>query len=70
MLLNIMAKNRYSGKDIFTKLFQRNAAGIILKFLDEDTRFSEELKIMSTTPYKPFILALGDILLHKKPFFS
>jgi lycopene beta-cyclase len=70
MLLNIMAKNRYSGKDIFTKLFQKNAAGTILKFLDEDTHFSEELKIMSTTPYKPFILALGDILLHKKPLFN
>jgi lycopene beta-cyclase len=70
MLLNIMAKNRYSGKDIFTKLFQKNPAGTILKFLDEDTQFNEELKIMSTTPYKPFILALGDILLHKKPIFS
>lgn len=70
MLLNIMAKNRYSGKDIFTKLFQKNDAGTILKFLDEETHFAEELRIMSTTPYKPFILALGDILLNKKPLFN
>jgi lycopene beta-cyclase len=69
MLLNIMSKNRYSGKDIFTKLFQKNNAASILKFLDEETDFAEELKIMSTTPYKPFIFALGDILLHKKPLF-
>jgi lycopene beta-cyclase len=67
MLLNIMAKHRYSGKDIFTQLFQKNKPGTILKFLDEETHFGEELKIMSTTPYKPFIHALGDILLHKKP---
>jgi lycopene beta-cyclase len=70
MLLNIMAKNRYSGKDIFTKLFQKNDTSTILKFLDEETHFGEELKIMSTTPYKPFILALGDILLNKKPLFN
>jgi lycopene beta-cyclase len=70
MLLNIMLKKRYATKDIFTLLFQKNKPGTILKFLDEQTTFSEDLKIMSTTPYAPFLAALTDIVLHKKQVLS
>jgi lycopene beta-cyclase len=66
MLLNIMAKNRYSVKDIFTLLFKKNKASTILRFLDEQTTFAEELKIMSTTPYAPFLAALSDLIQHNK----
>jgi lycopene beta-cyclase len=66
MLLNIMAKNRHSVKDIFTVLFKKNKASSILKFLDEQTTFAEDLKIMSTTPYFPFIAALSDVFWHNK----
>lgn len=69
MLLNIMEKNRYAIKDIFTLLFSKNNTSTILKFLDEQTSLGEELKIMSTTPYVPFLSALADVLVHKnKPF--
>jgi lycopene beta-cyclase len=66
MLLNIMAKSRYATKDIFTQLFRKNKASIILRFLDEETTFTEELKIMSTTPYLPFLTALSDVFWHNK----
>lgn len=66
MLLNIMAKHRYPVKDIFTLLFRKNKASTILKFLDEQTTFAEDLKIMSTTPYLPFLASLSDVLWHNK----
>ena len=66
MLLNIMAKNRHSVKDIFTQLFKKNKASTVLRFLDEETTFAEELKIMSTTPYTPFLASLPDVLWHNK----
>ncbi len=62
MLLNVMARNRYPIKDIFTLLFQKNPPARILKFLDEDTSFAEDLKIMYSTPYAPFLAALWDVL--------
>ncbi|QHT68301.1 lycopene cyclase [Rhodocytophaga rosea] len=66
LLLNIMVKNRHSVKDIFTVLFKKNKPGTILKFLDERTTFAEDLKIMSTTPYLPFLKALSDVCWHNK----
>jgi lycopene beta-cyclase len=62
MLLNVMARNRYPIKEIFTLLFQKNPPARILKFLDEDTSFAEDLQIMSTTPYAPFLAALWDVV--------
>ncbi len=61
MLLNLMEKNRYAIREVFTHLFRDNSPGQILKFLDEETSFAEELKIMSTTPSIPFLKALTDV---------
>ncbi len=58
MLLRIMDRQRYSMKDIFTLLFRRNPPGRILKFLDEDTSFAEDLQIMASVPSFPFLQAL------------
>jgi len=67
MLLNVMAQHRYPIKDIFTLLFQKNPPAQILKFLDEDTSFAEDLRIMSTTPYGPFLSALWHVLRQRVP---
>lgn len=65
MLLNIMAKKRHATKDIFTHLFQRNQTETILKFLDEQTSFAEDLQIMASVPATPFLMALADVLAGK-----
>lgn len=49
-LLNILVNKQLSGADFFSKLYQRNTAASIFKFLDNETSFAEELKIMNTVP--------------------
>jgi lycopene beta-cyclase len=57
VLLNILAHNKLRGADIFTHLFKKNNPQKILKFLDNDSSVSEELRILSTLPQWPFAKA-------------
>ncbi|HEX9979722.1 MAG TPA: lycopene cyclase family protein [Flavobacterium sp.] len=54
ILLDVLHQNG-SGKDIFCDLFKKNNAAAVLKFLDEETTFTEELKIISSLPTVPFL---------------
>jgi lycopene beta-cyclase len=56
-LLHILYHNKLSGKKIFTSLFQKNKPQAVLRFLDNETTLSEELKIISTLPTIPFLKA-------------
>jgi lycopene beta-cyclase len=55
VLLDVLDKKRASGEKIFSALFQNNASQQVLKFLDNETSFAEELKIISTLPTIPFL---------------
>lgn len=55
MLLNIMDKKGGISEEIFSTLFKKNPTERILKFLDEETSFREELLIMNSVPRIPFI---------------
>jgi lycopene beta-cyclase len=57
VLLNILSHNTLRGDEIFTHLFRKNHPEKILKFLDNETSISEELKILSTLPQWPFMKA-------------
>ncbi|HZI02318.1 MAG TPA: lycopene cyclase family protein [Flavisolibacter sp.] len=57
VLLHILYHNKLPGSKIFADLFKRNRAAQVLKFLDNETSFSEELKIISTLPTWPFMKA-------------
>jgi lycopene beta-cyclase len=57
VLLNILQNNAVSGREIFTDLFKKNAPQRVLRFLDNETSFKEELKIISTLPVIPFTKA-------------
>jgi lycopene beta-cyclase len=48
-LLDILIRNKIPGDEVFLKLFEKNGATILLKFLDDKTNFIEELKIMYST---------------------
>jgi lycopene beta-cyclase len=58
LLLDILEKENHLGANLFARLFKRNNTGKIFKFLDEETSFAEDLKIMSTMPSGKFIKAI------------
>lgn len=67
VLLNVMLKNRTPQDEIFTRLFKYNKPSKVLKFLDEDTSFLEDIALIHTVPKPPFIKAAWSIL--KKKLF-
>lgn len=56
-LLHILYYNKLPGKQIFSQLFQKNKPQQVLKFLDNESSFAEEVKIISTLPVWPFLKA-------------
>ena len=65
VLLNVMLKNRTPQDEIFTRLFKYNKPSQVLKFLDEDTSFFEDISLIHTVPKPPFIKAAWSILRKK-----
>jgi lycopene beta-cyclase len=58
LLLDILSKNNEKGSEIFEKLFSQRETSLILKFLDEQTTFWEDLQVIRACPKKPFLKAL------------
>ncbi|MFN1836131.1 lycopene cyclase family protein [Balneola sp. MJW-20] len=58
LLLNILANHSEIGVKIFRDLFDRNNVDEVFKFLGEETSLLQDLKIMSSVPYIPFIKAI------------
>ncbi|WP_276389214.1 lycopene cyclase family protein [Eudoraea chungangensis] len=58
LLLDILYKNNAAGSIIFESLFKNCSPQILLKFLDEETSLSEDLKVISSCPSSYFIKAL------------
>lgn len=57
-VLNVLVNNSYPGDELFLRLFKRNGAYNVLKFLDEKTSLTEDLKIFKSTPGLIFMKAL------------
>ena len=57
IFLYLLNSERISGEEIFSTMFQKNNAAQILKFLDNDTSFIEELRLFTTLQKKEFALA-------------
>jgi len=56
-LLNILHHKKLGGDKIFADLFKKNPPQRVLRFLDNETNLSEELKLMSTVPTGVFLPA-------------
>jgi lycopene beta-cyclase len=56
-LLHLLAKRELGGKEIFSRMFKKNKAEQVFKFLDNETSLSEEIKIMSTLQIGTFFKA-------------
>ncbi len=63
VLLNILQQKKMGGDKIFEQLFKKNPPLRVLKFLDNETNFSEELKIMGSVPAAVFLPAAFNELL-------
>lgn len=58
LFLDVLFKNNELGSVLFTKFFRRNSPDLILRFLDEETSFIQEVKIMLSMPPLRFLAAL------------
>lgn len=65
VFLNVLLKNRFSGKDVFTALYQKNDTPTLFAFLDEDSSILADLRIMATVPLWAFTKAAFDVLLKR-----
>lgn len=59
LLLHIMSNSSKESLRIFRDLFKNNPVDKVFDFLSEDTNFANDLKIMSSVPYTPFIKAIS-----------
>lgn len=57
VLLQLLTSGALSGKEIFSRLFQRNKASLVFKSLDNNTSIREEIKLIATLQKFPFLKA-------------
>jgi lycopene beta-cyclase len=62
VLLNILHQKNEKGPEVFERMYTKNKAHEIFKFLDEETTFAEELKIMWNTNRSLFVKSAMDVL--------
>lgn len=55
VLLGVLAHDLMPGHQVFTDLFRHNPPARVLRFLDNDTRLPDELRLISTLPTWPFL---------------
>jgi len=53
-LLDVLLNNKLEGKAVFTAMFQKIPPNKILEFLNNESRFIDELKIMNSLPIIKF----------------
>ena len=62
LLLDIMQRRGESTRDIFRQLFERNPVERILRFLDEKTSWSDNLRVLNSVAPGPFLLSITHVL--------
>ena len=65
MLLSILDRTPDRGRDIFVDLFEKNPLPRIWRFLDEEAGVLENLKLMASVPWVPFIAAWFGVRLRR-----
>jgi len=63
VLLDVLKKKSHRADDVFTALFSRNETAQVLRFLDEESTFAEDLALMKTVPLAPFAKSAMQVLL-------
>ena len=58
LLIDVLSSHNHLGSKLFSTLFKRNSLKSVFRFLDEETSFIEDLRIMLSMPPLRFIVAL------------
>ncbi len=58
LFIDVLFKNNALGSTVFSSLFKKGNPVLIFRFLDEETSFLEDLKVMWKCPKIPFMKAL------------
>ncbi len=58
LLLGIVAEQPEMGANVFSMLFKHGSFPAILRFLDEESSLTDEVKLISRLPYTPFLTQL------------
>ncbi len=66
IMLQVMYRSGDQMATIFTRLFQRNTIERIFRFLDEEGSFWQDLRLISSLPWAPFLRAVWRIWFLKK----
>lgn len=57
IFLRVLHRQNELGQTIFTRLFQKLPSDLVLRFLDEDSTFTENIRLVSAPPARPFLQA-------------
>ncbi|WP_151086581.1 lycopene cyclase family protein [Hymenobacter baengnokdamensis] len=63
LLLDIMQRQGETTRDLFRQLFERNPVERIFRFLDEQTSWADNLRIMNSVAPGPFMRSIAQVLL-------
>lgn len=58
LLLDVLAHENHRGCEVFSGQLSKLPPQLMLRFLDEDTRIPEELRVMASSPATPFVRAV------------
>lgn len=64
LLLRLLNQKPHLSKKLFVRLFEKHPLPRILRFLDEESSFTEDLKIMYQMPWMPFFWSIKEGLLN------
>ncbi|GAB3727851.1 lycopene cyclase family protein [Hymenobacter agri] len=62
LLLDIMKRRGETTRDIFRQLFDRNPIERIFRFLDEQTSWADNLRVMNSVSAGPFLQSIAHVL--------
>ena len=69
IFIQVLVDQQVKGSTVFEKLFQKNTAQTMLRFLDEQTSIWEDLRLMTSVPTWPFMKAFFKIVFKKPTFY-
>ncbi|MBT33719.1 MAG: lycopene cyclase [Thalassobius sp.] len=61
MLLDIIKRDGGKISEIFSQMFKKNPIQRVFRFLDEETTFAEDLKVMKSVPSFPFFISIFNL---------
>ena len=57
VLLNVLVNNRMKGDEIFARMFKKNSASDVFRFLDNESNLVQDFSIINSLPKPPFLIA-------------